>query len=92
GQPDRDTGEGLGALPGYWNSYAQQTSLNLQVKGPFQLLGRQHELIVGGNWNKDDFDYHGGRDATYRYIVDMNNLAAFDPPSPTALNVNQWQY
>ena len=39
GQPDRDTGEGLGALPGYWNSYAQQTSLNLQVKGPFQLLG-----------------------------------------------------
>ena len=36
--------------------------------------------------------HHGGRDATYSYIVDMNNLAAFNPPKPTALNVNQWQY
>lgn len=69
-----------------------QTSIDGYFTGPFQLLGRQHELIVGGNWNKDDFDYHGGRDASYRYIVDMNNLAAFDPPTPTALNVNQWQY
>ncbi|MFJ4156622.1 TonB-dependent siderophore receptor [Pseudomonas sp. NPDC089752] len=69
-----------------------QTSLDGYLTGPFQLLGRQHDLIVGGNWRKDDFDYHGGRDAGYRYIVDMNNLAAFDPPAPTGLNVNQWQY
>lgn len=69
-----------------------QTSLDGYLTGPFQLLGRQHDLIIGGNWRKDDFDYHGGRDASYRYIVDMNNLDAFDPPRPTGLNVNQWQY
>ncbi|WP_244880984.1 TonB-dependent siderophore receptor [Pseudomonas taiwanensis] len=69
-----------------------QTSIDGYFTGPFQLLGRQHDLIVGGNWNKDDFDYHGGRDATYRYIVDMNNLGAFDPPKPENLNVNQWKY
>jgi outer-membrane receptor for ferric coprogen and ferric-rhodotorulic acid len=69
-----------------------QTSIDGYASGPFQLLGRQHELIIGGNWRKDDFDYHGGRDATYRYVVDMNNVAAFDPPKPTALNVNQWKY
>ncbi|TFY84313.1 TonB-dependent siderophore receptor [Pseudomonas kairouanensis] len=69
-----------------------QTSIDGYASGPFQLLGREHELIIGGNWRKDDFDYHGGRDATYRYVVDMNNVAAFDPPKPTALNVNQWKY
>lgn len=69
-----------------------QTSIDGYTSGPFQLLGRQHELIIGGNWRKDDFDYHGGRDATYRYVVDMNDVGAFDPPAPTALNVNQWKY
>ena len=69
-----------------------QTSIDGYASGPFQLLGRQHELIIGANWRKDDFDYHGGRDATYRYVVDMNNVGAFDPPKPTALNVNQWKY
>lgn len=69
-----------------------QTSVDGYLSGPFQWLGREHELIVGGNWRKDDFDYHGGRDASYRYIVDMNDLGAFDPPAPTGLNVNQWQY
>ena len=69
-----------------------QTSIDGYTSGPFQLLGRQHELIIGANWRKDDFDYHGGRDATYRYVVDMNNVGAFDPPKPTALNVNQWKY
>ncbi|MFK0311184.1 TonB-dependent siderophore receptor [Pseudomonas sp. NPDC090233] len=69
-----------------------QTSVDGYLTGPFQLLGRQHDLIVGGNWRKDDFDYHGGRDAGYRYVVDMNNVAAFDPPKPTGLNVNMWQY
>ncbi|AIR90606.1 TonB-dependent siderophore receptor [Pseudomonas cremoricolorata] len=69
-----------------------QTSLDGYLSGPFQLLGRQHDLIVGGNWRKDDFDYHGGRDAGYRYIVDVNDLAGFNPPAPTGLSVNQWQY
>ena len=58
GQPDRDTGEGLGALPGYWNSYAQQTSLNLQVKGPFQLLGRRHELVLGAMRSRYSEDFY----------------------------------
>ncbi|CAM3748874.1 Ferric-pseudobactin BN7/BN8 receptor [Pseudomonas reidholzensis] len=69
-----------------------QTSIDGYASGPMQLFGRQHELILGGNWRKDDFDYHGGRDAGYRYVVDMNNLGAFDPPKPTGLNVNQWKY
>ncbi|AOU95049.1 ferric-rhodotorulic acid outer membrane transporter [Achromobacter ruhlandii] len=58
GQPDRETGAGLGALPGYWNSYAQQTALNLQVKGPFQLLGRRHELVLGAMRSRYSEDFY----------------------------------
>lgn len=58
GQPDRETGTGLRALPGYWNSYAQQTALDLQVKGPFQLLGRRHELVLGASRSRYSEDFY----------------------------------
>lgn len=69
-----------------------QWGVDAYASGPFQLLGRQHELVVGASTRKDDFDYHGGRDASYRYLVDMNDLAAFDPPAPTGLDAHMWQY
>ncbi|MDR0280503.1 MAG: TonB-dependent siderophore receptor [Paucimonas sp.] len=69
-----------------------QTSLDGYATGPFQLFGRRHELVLGANIRQDDFDYHGGRDATYNYQLDMNDLSGFNPPKPTALNTNQWKY
>lgn len=69
-----------------------QWGLDAYASGPFQLLGRQHELVIGASTRKDDFDYHGGRDASYRYLVDMNDLAAFDPPAPTGLDAHMWDY
>lgn len=87
-----DTTDQFTLNPRHFRYDDTQTSVDGYTSGPFQLLGRQHELIIGANWRKDDFDYHGGRDATYRYVVDMNNVGAFDPPKPTALNVNQWKY
>lgn len=87
GQTDRFT-----LNPRHFRFDDNQTSIDGYLSGPFQMLGRQHELIVGGNWRQDDFDYHGGRDATYRYVVDINDPGAFNPPKPTGLNVNQWKY
>jgi len=69
-----------------------QTSLDGYASGPFALLGRQHELVLGVNARKDDFDYHGGRDASYSYVFDINDLAGFNPPTPTGLNANLWKY
>ncbi|MEN4921280.1 TonB-dependent siderophore receptor [Achromobacter spanius] len=69
-----------------------QWGLDAYASGPFQLLGRQHELVIGASTRKDDFSYHGGRDASYRYLVDMNDLGAFDPPAPTGLDAHMWQY
>ncbi|CAB3728955.1 Ferric-pseudobactin 358 receptor [Achromobacter ruhlandii] len=69
-----------------------QWGLDAYASGPFTLLGRQHELVVGASSRKDNFDYHGGRDASYRYLVDMNDLGAFDPPAPTGLDAHMWKY
>lgn len=68
GDLDRATGTGLAALPGYWNSYAQQTSLDLQATGPFNLLGRKHELVVGAMRSRYGEDF-------YRYGFDRATLA-----------------
>lgn len=47
GSLDRLTGTGLGSLPGYFEHEFRQNSLDLQATGPFELLGRKHELVVG---------------------------------------------
>lgn len=46
GALNRD-GTGMGIWPGRWNSQLQQTSLGLDVNGPFELFGRQHEVMAG---------------------------------------------
>jgi len=69
-----------------------QTSVDSYLSGPFQLLGKQHELILGSNARIDDFDYHGGNDLTYNYVFDVSDPGAFNPPVPTALSVNKWKY
>lgn len=69
GALDRETGTGLRALPGYWNSYAQQTSLDVQAKGPFNLLGRKHEAVVGAMRSRYGEDF-------YRYGFDSASLAS----------------
>ncbi|MFY2656106.1 ferric-rhodotorulic acid/ferric-coprogen receptor FhuE [Achromobacter xylosoxidans] len=58
GKPDRASGAGWTGFPGYWNSYAQQTALDLQVKGPFQLLGRRHELVLGASRSRYSEDFY----------------------------------
>lgn len=46
GTLNRD-GTGMGIWPGRWNSQLQQTSIGLDLTGPFELLGRRHELMAG---------------------------------------------
>ena len=52
GRPDRDTGLGTfpnGAYPTALASdgYTRQNTFDVMASGPFKLLGRQHELVVG---------------------------------------------
>lgn len=49
GNINKTTGEGLSLWQGRYGSDIQQNSLDLQATGPFRLLGRRHELVVGLN-------------------------------------------
>lgn len=49
GEPDADTGEGLAAWPSTYDMDNRQNSIDLQARGPFQLGGRQHELLLGAS-------------------------------------------
>lgn len=47
GNPDKTTGLGMDVWPYWYLTHPKQWSLNLQVKGGYQLFGREHELVVG---------------------------------------------
>lgn len=50
--PDRQTGAVmLGAALGEFTK-TRQNNFDLMAEGPFNLFGRQHELVVGGLWSK----------------------------------------
>ncbi|RQO63787.1 ferric-rhodotorulic acid/ferric-coprogen receptor FhuE [Variovorax sp. KBW07] len=47
GDMDRITGTGLRALTGHFEHAFRQNNVDLQLTGPFELLGRKHEVVVG---------------------------------------------
>jgi outer membrane receptor for ferric coprogen and ferric-rhodotorulic acid len=49
GYPNRETGDGVQLYGGVSDATQYQTSFDIHAKGPFQLFGRDHELIVGFN-------------------------------------------
>lgn len=55
--PDRNTGLGVGAYPNRSEQTFEQNSASLQATGPFELLGRTHEAVVGLTSNRSRYDY-----------------------------------
>lgn len=54
GYPDKATGQGIALYSG-WNKGRRTTdSVDLYANGPFELLGRSHELMIGGSYSKQD--------------------------------------
>ena len=53
---------------------AQQTSWDLYASGPFSLLGRQHELVVGVNGSRDYAQPKAGSCATLAGLPSMTGL------------------
>ncbi|UVM29631.1 TonB-dependent siderophore receptor [Pseudomonas sp. B21-021] len=47
GNPDRATGEGMFLYWGRWEGHRVQNTADVNVSGPFTLVGREHELIAG---------------------------------------------
>ncbi|WP_300726605.1 TonB-dependent siderophore receptor [Pseudomonas sp.] len=47
GMPDPATGTGMFFYWGQWEGHRVQNTVDINASGPFTLLGREHELVVG---------------------------------------------
>ncbi|MDD0973287.1 TonB-dependent siderophore receptor [Pseudomonas fontis] len=47
GNPDRATGEGMFFYWGRWEGHRVQNTADINLSGPFTLLGREHDLVAG---------------------------------------------
>lgn len=77
GRPNRD-GTGLGMYATQWNSDPKQRSMDAYASGPFSLLGRQHELVVGMTSTKTSY---AGSDNSW-LILPIANVFTWDGNTP----------
>jgi outer membrane receptor for ferric coprogen and ferric-rhodotorulic acid len=74
GQPDPGTGEGVFMFVNRLDSYQEQDTLDVYASGPFQLGGREHQLVVGGSTSRTHLNY-----PTYQnQNPDVPNIFAWD--------------
>lgn len=63
GAPDAATGLGMLTYPGSYLVETTQDNAAVQAQGPFELMGRRHELALGYSYERMKFDANG-RSAT----------------------------
>lgn len=54
GFPDRETGLGMNAFPMIYQSERKQNALRAMASGPYELLGREHQLTTGLLYSEQD--------------------------------------
>ena len=52
GTPDKTTGEGLKSYPGLYQMHMKQHVADVNATGPFSVLGREHQLVVGSTLSR----------------------------------------
>lgn len=57
GQPDKDTGLGMTASPSRFDARRNQFDVGIRLNGSYALFGRDHELMVGASYAKQDMDF-----------------------------------
>jgi len=62
----------------------KQSSVNLYANGPFELLGRSHELVLGASYRKVDFDGNSRQGVVLNDDLDLFN---FDPGAVANPNI-----
>lgn len=83
--PDAITGTGMSAIGSIYNGYREQDSLNAQLSGPIELLGRKHELTFGLLSSDQKYRYDYQRAQNLAPVVFGNNWdGAYPEPSWSA--------
>ncbi|RYF23014.1 MAG: TonB-dependent siderophore receptor [Comamonadaceae bacterium] len=78
GQPDQNTGVGVNPYVNFSRQSFDQTSGNVQATGPFDLLGRRHEAVVGLSASQSRYVYGNFASTT----AAVGNLFAWDGSYP----------
>ncbi len=88
--PSRTTGDNYRLVVSHADYKDRQLGLDLYASGPFKLFGREHQLMLGANTRKDEFDV-GTRTASNTPTIDINNFDYSAIPAPR-LNATRTDY
>lgn len=96
GFPDKTTGAGSGLWAGRWAGQPTQTSIDVYAGGPFTLLGRKHDLVMGAtaSYTKDDSESYNlwwfdNWDKSIGNIFTWNGSSPAAPNNPAT---GDWNY
>lgn len=88
GALDKDTGSGMYSYPSHYSADIESDTVDVYASGPFNLMGREHELVVGAQWQQtdlSDYSWHGNnafQEITYAQYLNGTY------PQPTAFNID----
>lgn len=78
GYPDRQSGLGTTNTFTHYRGDLRRSALNLSFSGPFQMLGRRHELSFGWMQSEDELAY-----PQYRALAPLPDVASIYNPGAT---------
>lgn len=85
GTPIRATGGGMRVMAGHWVGDPRQDSLDAYASGPFSLLGRKHDLVVGLTASRTDTNvpsYGGWKRTTIDNYYTWEGMLPVAPAMP----------
>ena len=87
GNADRDTGLGVKGMSGIYPSKYENFILDAYASGPFQLFGRTHQLVVGGQTSKStgkEWENFSGDTILYPAVGLWDSQQVAEPTYPGA--------
>lgn len=87
GAPDKTTGLGVLGMAGVYPSIYENYILDAYASGPFRLLGREHQLVIGGQTSRShghEYEDFSQDPIVYSPVWDWDRLQPAQPTFPGA--------
>jgi len=87
GAPDKATGLGVQGMAGVYPSIYESAILDAYASGPFQLFGRTHQLVIGGQVSRShghEYEDFSTETIVYGPVTDWGHIQPAEPSFPGA--------
>jgi len=87
GAPDKATGLGVLGMAGVYPSIYESYILDAYASGPFKLLGREHQLVIGGQTSRahgHEYEDFSTDTVVYGPVADWDHIQPAEPTFPGA--------